>query len=694
MATPTSQPAEAAVETPADAPVLSVRNLSIAYATAGRQLEVVHGVDLDLAAGETLGLVGESGSGKSSTLLGIARLLPSNATIVDGTVSLGGIDLVTASESALREVRGTQLSVLYQDALRALNPVMRVGRQIEEVLAAHGRGDGAAEVVVDRLTEVGMPDPARRARAYPHQFSGGMRQRAMTAMALALRPGVLLADEPTTALDATIQAQVLDLLRHLAAELGSATIFVSHDLGAVAGITDRVAVMYDGRIIETGATSEVYANPRHPYTAGLLRSVPRLDRSLHRLPFIAGQPPSPDDWTAGCRFRARCPVATDVCAEVDPPLVDVVAGHASACHHPDQAPTAFDGVSLETAVSVALDRADGVEPDAGPTADGDVALFSIRDGRRHFADKQGAPIRAVDGVDLSIFKGEFLGLVGESGCGKSTLGRIIAGLDSVDSGEVDFDGRSVRGLNARSRRALRRRSQMIFQEPRSSLDRKMTVGDQIWEGLRNAGVGRDRRSARTGELLELVGLPAEAALEYPSSFSGGQAQRIAIARALSVEPDLVIADEAVSSLDVSIKGQVVNLLRDLQLELGLSVLFISHDLAVVRQVSDRVAVMYLGKMVEVAETETLFNAPRHPYTQALLSAIPVPDPQVEKQRRRILLSGDVPSPANPPSGCRFHTRCQIGPTVHPDRTICRTEVPEMRDVAGSMTACHFAEDPS
>lgn len=682
------EPREA--EEPADEPpVLSVRGLRVAYEVGGQQVEIVGGVDLDLAAGETLGVVGESGSGKSTLLLGIARLLPDNSSITDGQVWLDGVDLVTAPADRLREIRGSQLGVLYQDALRALNPVLRVGRQIEEVLKAHDRGKDAREIAVARLAEVGIPDPARRARAYPHQFSGGMRQRAMTAMALALRPAVLLADEPTTALDATIQAQILDLLRELASELGSATIFVSHDLGAVAGVSDRVAVMYAGRIIEMGATDNVYRKPAHPYTVGLLRSVPRIDRSLHRAPFIPGQPPPPEEWGIGCPFAPRCPVATEVCTDVVPPLLDVASNHFSACHHADLAGSAFKVDSTESATNVTVRKASDGSRDPATEP-----LVSVSGGIRHFADRHGPPVRALDGIDLDIMRGEFLGLVGESGCGKSTLGRILAGLDSVDRGDVSFDGVALRRLAASTKRAFRRRSQMIFQEPRSSLDQRMTVGDQIWEGLRNAGVGRKNRSARVSELLDLVGLPATAAQGYPAQFSGGQAQRIAIARALSVEPDLIIADEAVSSLDVSIQGQVVNLLRDLQRDLGLSVLFISHDLGVVRQVSDRVAVMYLGRIIEMADTETLFDAPRHPYTQALLSAIPVPDPVIERERHRILLTGDVPSPANPPSGCRFHTRCQIGPTILPDRIICIDTEPEIRPVGASLTACHFAEELS
>jgi oligopeptide/dipeptide ABC transporter ATP-binding protein len=669
------------------APLLSVRDLRVSYESGDSTTPVVHGVDLDIWPGQALGIVGESGSGKSTALLAAAQLLPSNATVDGGSVMFDGRNLLDASPRELRSIHGREIGMLYQDTLRALNPVMKIGEQIAETLKAHGAPGNHRDAVVELLNSVGISDPGRRAGQYPHQLSGGMRQRVMTAMSLALNPRLLLADEPTTALDVTIQAQILELLRKRAIDHGTATIIVSHDLGVIANLCQRVAVMYGGRVVESGETTKIFADPQHPYTASLINAVPRVDRALPRLPFIVGRPPEDGNLPAGCSFAPRCPVAVPACDEAVPPLRAMVGGGMSACIR--------DGVAADAARAViAAAEADSAAHVGSSAHDsGADPLVVVRGLTRHYKVGRGgtrAVLRAVDGVNLEIGRGEFLGLVGESGCGKSTLGRMLVGLEQADKGEVILDGRSVAASSGRSGRVMRRFSQMVFQDPRSSLNRRMTVAQHLEEALVNSGVPRAARPARMTELMEQVGLPAASLSRLPAQFSGGQAQRIAIARALAVSPTLLVADEAVSSLDVSVKGQIVNLLRDLQIDLGITVLFISHDLGVVRHVSDRVAVMYLGRLVEVRETTALFDSPQHPYTKALLSAAPLPDPVLERRRERIILIGDVPNPTDPPAGCAFHTRCQVGPEVDATRDRCRVEQPVL-DLAGSATACHFVD---
>ena len=681
--TPVEQPQTVAGTGP-DAPLLSVRDLRVAYRTGSETVEVVHGVDFDLQPSESLGIVGESGSGKSTVLLAAARLLPSNAVITGGQADLRGQDLLTADAKALRQVHGPQIGMMYQDSLRALNPVMKIGKQITEVLQAHDAPGVDEETARDLLHSVGLSDPARLMSQYPHELSGGMRQRVMTAMSLALSPRILFADEPTTALDVTIQAQILDLLRHRAIAMGTAIVIVSHDLGVIANLCQRVLVMYGGRIVEHGTTEEVFSDPRHPYTAALLSSVPRIDRGLRRLPFIEGRPPDPADPPPGCSFAPRCLVAIDECERGVPPLLSVGDHRESACLRSE----AVDEVGVEL-ISAAQRQA--AEHDVDHREPGALEpILVVRELTRHFRIGRGrrAPIlRAVDGIDLDIRRGEFLGFVGESGCGKSTLGRMLVGLEPADAGTVTLEGTEITAATGRAARSMRRFSQMVFQDPRSSLNRRMTVAQHLEEALAHSPTPRGERSDRLRELVDQVGLPVAALNKLPDEFSGGQAQRIAIARALAVSPQVLVADEAVSSLDVSVKGQIVNLLRDLQADLGVTVLFISHDLGVVRQVSDRIAVMYLGRLVEVRKTDELFTSPRHPYTRALLSAIPVPDPVVERERERIILAGDVPNPTNPPSGCRFHPRCPVGPNVNPERDICRTTEPQLDDEFH--TACHF-----
>ena len=675
------------MSTPSTTPLLSVRDLCVSYGSGASAIPVVHGVDFDIWPGEALGIVGESGSGTSTALLAAARLLPGNARVDAGSVQFGDRELITATTKELRSVHGPEIGMLYQDTLRALNPVMKIGDQITEILRAHDAKGNHRDTVVELLQSVGISEPARRASQYPHQLSGGMRQRVMTAMSLALAPKLLMADEPTTGLDVTIQAQVLDLLRRRAIDHGTATIIVSHDLGVIANLCNRVVVMYAGRVVETGETEQIFGDPQHPYTASLLSSVPRVDRSLPRLPFIVGRPPDAGALPTGCSFAPRCPVATPECESSVPPLRETASGGHSACIH--------DGVAGD-AGRLIVDAAEAaVVAHTGKTVTSDESspIVVVRGLTRHYRVGRGgnrATLRAVDGVDLEIGRGEFLGLVGESGCGKSTLGRMLVGLEQADDGEVILDGTSVSAARGRAARLMRQFSQMVFQDPRSSLNQRMSVAQHLEEALNNSGFPRPQRRDRMVELMEQVGLPLEALSRLPAQFSGGQAQRIAIARALAVSPTLLVADEAVSSLDVSVKGQIVNLLRDLQIELGITVLFISHDLGVVRQVSDRVAVMYLGRLVEVRETAELFAAPQHPYTQALLSAAPLPDPVVERRRERIILAGDVPNPTDPPTGCSFHTRCQVGPNFDPGRTLCREEEPALQP-DGRSTACHFAE---
>jgi oligopeptide/dipeptide ABC transporter ATP-binding protein len=673
-------------------PVLSVRNLSVIYPIGGSRRKVVHDVTFDLGAGETLGLVGESGSGKSSLVLAIARLLPT-AAHTTGEVVFQGKDLLKVSNKELRKVLGAHLGVVYQDALRSLNPVMRVGSQLAELVRAHSANSETDQTVLSLLTQVGIPSAADRARLYPHEMSGGMRQRVLIAMGLGMHPQVLIADEPTTALDVTIQAQVLDLIGQLALNSGTATILVTHDMGVVAKMCDRVAVMYAGRIVEEGPTMEVFKNPRHPYTLSLLRAVPRLD-TPPGAPYlvIPGKPLDGATDIQGCPFAQRCYATRDRCYVDRTSLVKVSPTQSSACLLTQSNPQrAVPQPSVLIKPVAVLTAAEIVQRPRLLEIKGLRRLYSPP--HTLFGHRRG-PVRAVDGVDLEIHVGEALALVGESGCGKSTFGRLLAGLERPDGGTVLHQGEDVTRLRGGALRLYRRRMQMIYQDPRSSLNRRLSIADAINEALALSGTPTRRRKARLNELFELVGLPASFVGRYPHELSGGEAQRAAIARAIALEPQLIIADEAVSSLDVSIKGQILNLLHELRRELGLTILFISHDLAVVRQVCDRAAVMYLGKLVEIGPTERLFSKPEHPYTVALRSAIPIPDPEVERKRVRLLLEGDSGNPAEPPPGCRFHTRCPVGPLKRPDRQLCREQEPLLVARSGDIghrAACHFGE---
>ena len=675
-------------------PVLSVRALSVTFTGSGRDVPAVRAIDFDVHAGEVLGIVGESGSGKSVTALAITGLLPPTARVT-GSIRMGDTEITTASQETLRTLRGRAVGMIFQDPTTTLNPVLPIGRQVIEGQIAHGLAPAAeaAPRAAALLREVDIPDPETRITQYPHQFSGGMRQRAVIAMAMAGAKRLIIADEPTTALDVTVQAQVLAVLAKRQAETGAAVILITHDLGVIAEFADRVAVMYGGRIVETGNVGEIFRAPRHPYTVGLLHSLPRLDIVADRLVPIPGQPPAPARLPPGCAFHPRCPIVRARCRAEDPPLHELsphesALGRATACHFPDE----VQGLLTETTPHKVAPTA------AAPIPASDTPLLEVENLKIHFPIRTGllrrqtGTIRAVDGVSLTLRPGETLGLVGESGCGKTTTGRAIMGLIRATAGSIRFGSEEVTTMGPAALRRTRRNMQYIFQDPYASLNPIKTAGDIVAEPLHihrlfDAFGG----TKHIEDLFERVGLSRTMLGRYPSEFSGGQKQRIGIARALALSPKLLILDEPVAALDVSIQAQVVNLLQDLQKQLGLAYLFIAHDLSVVRHICDRVAVMYLGRIVEQSTKHTLYAAPTHPYTQSLLSAVPIPDPARrgpggKAGAGRIILQGDIPSPARPPSGCTFHPRCFRA------ETRCATEAPTFRDYPGLPTsvACHFA----
>ncbi|WP_424529959.1 dipeptide ABC transporter ATP-binding protein [Sphaerisporangium viridialbum] len=673
-------------------PVLEVRDLEVRFGDVPAVREVSYSVE----AGEVLGIVGESGAGKSVTSLAVMGLLPRHAKVT-GSVLLHGHELLGAPERDLAALRGKTMSMVFQDPLSAMTPVYRVGDQIAEAVRVHQRvgRERAAERAVELLDLVGIPHPRQRARAFPHEFSGGMRQRAMIAMAIANDPDVIICDEPTTALDVTIQAQVLEVLKTAQRETGAAIVLITHDLGVVAGFADRVLVMYAGREVEVGTVRDVYYRSRMPYTIGLLASVPRVDTGKETpLVPIDGNPPSPADLPPGCPFEPRCPMAIPECAIAEPPLREVAPGHRAACIRAEE-------IGAPAPPSAAPPRAgQAAAPPSSVRAPRErrpVAL-QVDDLARHYPLMKGAVFRrrvgtvhAVDGIGFDIREGETLGLVGESGCGKTTALMEILELARPERGRVVVFGRDTAELTPRDRMAVRRHLQVVFQDPLASLDPRMTVHDLVGEPL--AAHGYRDTGARVRRLLRLVGMEPADASRYPQDFSGGQRQRVAIARALALEPRLIVLDEPVSSLDVSIQAGVINLLEDLARRLGLSYLFVAHDLSVVRHIADRVAVMYLGRIAEIGRVGEVYGAPMHPYTQALLSAVPIPDPDKERERRRILLDGDLPSPANPPSGCRFRTRCPKFKVLTDERRVrCVEEEPEVRPLGDDHGAsCHYAE---
>jgi len=703
------------------APVLEITNLSTHIKQSTTMIQAVGNVDLRLEPGETLGVVGESGCGKSMTGLSIMRLLPPGGEIVGGSIKLNGLELTELPEREMCHVRGNEIAMIFQDPLTSLDPTKTIGSQVAEPVRQH-RGASkhdAAQRAVEVLGLVGLPRPAERLDDYPHQLSGGMRQRVMIATALACEPKVLIADEPTTALDVTIQAQILDLLDDLKSRLGMAMILITHDMGVIAGHTDRVNVMYAGRIVETAVTGELFGHMHHPYAQALLASIPLLsqDRNL-RLLSIPGLPPDLGHPPEGCRFAARCRLATEKCRAEEPPLIGKDLEHLYSCWHPvdgpltaaeilaaaaqqdrSAQPAAAADTGTLTAPAAAAAQAAAPAPMVAVTdrpatsgdGDGSGSLLELAGLVKEYSVTSGifqravGSVHAVSGVSFSVAAGETFGLVGESGCGKTTIGKMVVALERPTAGSVRLRGIDVASLRGEKLRTYRRDLQMMFQDPYASLDPRMRVGAIIREPLVIQGLGSHKeQDDRVYDLLSEVGLPRNAVERFPHEFSGGQRQRIGLARALTLNPQVIVADEPVSALDVSIRAQVLNLMKRLQAAHGMTYIVISHDLAVVKYMADRIGVMYLGKLVELGSSADIYQRYAHPYTAGLLSAIPVPDPAADRAETKVGIQGELPSAIHPPSGCRFRTRCPFA------QEICVEQEPELRSFGpGHVAACHF-----
>ena len=676
-------------------PILSVSDLRTHFRTAEGIARAVDGVSFDIHTGETYALVGESGCGKSVTALSILRLVPEPAGYhAGGSIHFQDRDLAALPRAAMRTIRGNRISIIFQEPMTALNPVLSIGNQVGEVFRLH-RGmtrSAARDASIRILDHVGIPDPDKRVDEYPHQLSGGMRQRVMIAMALACRPALLIADEPTTALDVTIQDQILTLIRDLRREFGTAVLLITHDMAVVSENADRVGVMYAGRLVEQASREALFKRPAHPYTQLLMEALPSRGAPNKPLATIPGRVPKATRFPEGCRFNNRCPYVMDRCRRESPPSYAAGPGHTAECFLIEKNGPQITQMTADSESSFAselgspngepIPARNRVDSISVHPRDLRAMSLSVRNLKMYFPIRRGlfkrtvGHVRAVDGVDLTIRRGETVALVGESGCGKTTVGKCIVRLLDPTGGEILFDNAPIATLTRAALKPYRRRIQMIFQDPFSSLNPRRSIGDTLLEGMETHGIRSNRADciAQLRDLMPRVGLDPDMIDRYPHEFSGGQRQRIGLARALAVEPDMIVCDEATSSLDVSVQAQILNLLKRLQRELGLSYLFISHDLSVVRHISDRTAVMYLGHIVESGPTGPVTSHPAHPYTRALMAAVPRIDDQ---GRPRLALPGDVPSPANPPPGCPFHPRCPYAVPA------CADAVPALEPIPGS-----------
>ncbi len=700
----TTNPNTTGAQGMASEPVISVRDLTVSFASEAGTVHAVRGMNFDLYPGKTLGIVGESGSGKSVTSMAIMGLLDKNAS-VKGSITYHGEELLNKSDFEMSEIRGKGIAMVFQDPLSALTPVFSIGDQIKEALVTHNPKMTEQQIhdrSIELMNLVGIPDPEGRLKSFPHEFSGGMRQRVMIAMAIANDPDVIIADEPTTALDVTIQAQVLEVLRKAQRETGAAVIFITHDLGVIAGVADDIVVMYAGRPVEKVDVDSIFDHPAMPYTMGLLGAVPRSDRERNsRLVPIPGSPMNLVNMPKGCPFAPRCPLATDICHTTEPAMEPVPGrpGQFVACHRTQE--IVSKGLTFHdvyTVAEAAKSKFAGVPRDERKT------VLDVKHMRKTFPLTAGGflrrkigEVKAVDDVTLDVREGETVALVGESGSGKSTTLMEIMAFKQPQDGEIEMFGTKLEHKMPREkRRELRSSVQYVFQDPMSSLDPRLPIYDILAEPMKVQHYSKEQIRERIGELMRLVELNPDQVDRFPTQFSGGQRQRIAIARALSVNPQLVLLDEPVSALDVSIQAGVINLLEDLQNKLGVAYLFVAHNLSVVRHISSRVAVMYLGRIVESGDTEDVFEHPLHPYTQALISAVPVPDPKAERARQRIVLEGEVPSPTETFEGCPFMGRCPLMPKLSAEQQArCRGGRPALRPYdtsrpSGHQVACHFA----